>query len=76
VSITTTTCQSVKFSMNTAGPFQFDTKSIPDYRQNRRNLFEQLPAELIVKCLSFTTPQQILKFTYVSSSHIQRSKYS
>jgi hypothetical protein len=66
VSITTTTCQSVKFSMNTAGPFQFDTKSIPDYRQSRQNLFEQLPVELIVKCLSFTTPQQILKFTYIS----------
>jgi hypothetical protein len=54
--------------MNTAGPFQFDTKSIPDYRQNRRNLFEQLPAELIVKCLSKAAlmPQQVCEFFQIS----------
>jgi hypothetical protein len=52
--------------MNTAGPFQFDTKSIPDYRQSRQSLFEQLPVELIVKCLSFTSPQQVLKFFHIS----------
>eukprot|EP00029_Vermamoeba_vermiformis_P011690 TRINITY_DN649_c0_g3_i1.p1 TRINITY_DN649_c0_g3~~TRINITY_DN649_c0_g3_i1.p1 ORF type:complete len:498 (+),score=71.87 TRINITY_DN649_c0_g3_i1:308-1801(+) len=68
VSLTPNTCQQVKFTMNTTGPFEFDVASIPDYRTNRVNWFEQMPAELIVKCLSKAAqiPQQATNYFQIS----------
>lgn len=47
--------EGVEFDVDMAGPFKFDTSSIPNYRNDKKNYFESLPKEVVAEFIAYAS---------------------